>query len=89
MGIIFMTEQMSIKHGLQLFREKGANAVVTEMQQLDYQKVILPRHTSQLTRTHHMQALRYLMYLKQKMNGKIKVRGCTDGQKTANLQIKT
>jgi len=66
MGIMFMTEQMSLKCGLQLFGKHGANAVVSEMQQLDYQKVKLPRHTNQLIRNQCLQVLRYLMYLKQK-----------------------
>ncbi len=76
-----MTEQMSLKRGLHLFGEKGAEAVVSEMQQLDYQKVILPKHTNHLTHNQCKQALQYLMYLKEKRNGKIKAQGCADGRK--------
>jgi len=61
-----MTKQMSLKHGLQLFRNQGADAMVSEMQQLDYWNVILPHQAQELTKAQKWQALRYLMYLKQK-----------------------
>jgi hypothetical protein len=36
MGELFMTEQMSLKKGLKYFRKSRADAMVAELQQLDY-----------------------------------------------------
>jgi hypothetical protein len=81
MGELFMTEQMSLKKGLKYFGKKGADAVVSEMRQLDYRKVIKPVKGKELTREDKRRALNYLMYLKQKRCGRIKARGCADGRK--------
>jgi hypothetical protein len=78
MGELFMTEQMSLKKGLKYFGKSGADAVVAEMQQLDYRNVIDGRS---LTREQKCGALQYLMHLKQKRCGRIKARGCADGRK--------
>jgi hypothetical protein len=66
MGELFMTEQMSLKKGLKYFGKSGADAVVAEMQQLDYRNVIKPVSGKELTREQKCRALNYLMYLKQK-----------------------
>jgi len=76
-----MTEQMSLKRGLKTFGKAGADAVVAEMQQLDYRKVIKPTDAKDLTHAQKKAALQYLMYLKQKRCGRIKARGCADGRK--------
>ena len=55
--------------------------MVSEMKQLDYQNVIEPVMAKELTHEQKRQALCYLMYLKQKWCGRIKARGCADGQK--------
>ena len=81
MGLAFLTEQMSAKKGLKTFGEAGANAIVDEMQQLEYRDVLEPVHRSELTPGQRRKALRYLMYLKQKRCGRIKARGCADGRK--------
>jgi hypothetical protein len=80
-GLLFMTEQMSMKKGLQRFGKKGADAVVAELRQLHYRKSIKPKHKHDLSRDEQRRALRYLMYLKQKRCGRIKARGCADGRK--------
>jgi hypothetical protein len=36
MGELFMTEQMSLKKGLKYFGKSRADAMVAELQQLDY-----------------------------------------------------
>jgi hypothetical protein len=74
-----MTEQMSLKRGLKRFGEKGAEAVVAELHQVDYREVIQPMLPSKLSSDEKKRALRYLMYLKQKRCGRIKARGCADG----------
>ncbi len=80
-GTVFLTEQMSLKHGLKMFGESRADAVVAELKQLDYRSVLLPKHNHQLSAQEKQDALCYLMYLKQKQSGHIKARGCADGRK--------
>ena len=41
--------QYNVKKGLKLFGEAGAKAVITEMQQLHEQEVIVPKHANMLT----------------------------------------
>ena len=76
-----ITEQMNIKQGLKTFGKTGAEAVVAEMQQLHSREVIMPVKSESLTRDQRRNALRYLMFLKQKRCGKVKARGCADGRK--------
>ncbi len=71
--------QYSIKKGLRVFGEAGAEAVVKEMEQLDKRKVIEPKRANMLTRQEKKDALEHLMFLKKKRCGKIKGRGCADG----------
>ena len=78
-GYIFQTEQMSLKKGLKAFGKSGVDAVVEELQQLDYMQVITPKHCAKLSTDDRHKALNYLMYLKQKQCGQIKARGCADG----------
>lgn len=73
--------QHSIKKGLQVFGQKGADAVITEMKQLHERKVIEPKAAHMLTKEEKRRALHYLMFLKQKRCGRIKGRGCADGRK--------
>ena len=80
-AFVFLTEQMSAKAGLKKFGKKGAEAIVTEMEQLHYRNVIQPIHGKDMTREEKRRALQYLMFLKQKRCGKIKARGCADGRK--------
>jgi len=62
--------QYSVKKGLQIFGRDGAEAVLSEMQQLHEMKAIEQKA-----------ALEYLMFLKKKQCGRIKGRGCADGRK--------
>jgi len=65
-GYLFQTEQMSLKKGLRTFGKAGADAVIAEMEQLDYCGVIKPTMAKELTWEQKKWSLRYLMYLKQK-----------------------
>ena len=76
----FLTAQMTAKKGLKHFGQKGAEAIVTEIKQLHQRSVIKPRMPHSLTMDQKRQALRYLMFLKQKRCGRIKARGCADGR---------
>lgn len=80
-AFIFLTAQMSVKKGLKMFKDKGAEAVIAEMQQLHYRNVIKPVFPQDLTREQKRAALHYIMFLKQKRCGRIKARGCADGRK--------
>jgi hypothetical protein len=73
--------QYSIKKGLKVFGEAGAEAVVSEMKQLDSMGVIEPKSAHMLTRAEKRASLEYLMFLKKKRCGRIKGRGCADGRK--------
>ena len=75
----FLTEQMSVKRGLRQFRNAGAQAIMSKLEQLVYRKVMEGRSANDLTTAQKKAALKYLMFLKQKRCGKIKGRGCVDG----------
>ena len=71
------TPQMPIRRGLKMFGSQGVSAVKAELQQLHDLKVM---EAKPLTTTQRWEALGYLMFLKRKRSGKIKARGCADGQ---------
>ena len=73
--------QYTLKKGLQVFRPKGTEAVFAEMKQLHDRNVCEPVHAKSLSCEQKNKALGYLMFLKQKRCGRIKGRGCADGQK--------
>jgi hypothetical protein len=55
MGMLFMTEQMSLKRGLKRFGKAGADKVVEELKQIEIRKVFEPRRpaTSLMPRREH------------------------------------
>ena len=57
---------MSMKRGIQMFREDGVAAVKKEMQQLHDRKVMVAKHSAELTPEQKKEALAYLMFLKWK-----------------------
>ena len=75
-----LTEQMSAKAGLKCFREGGAQAIMTEIEQLLYRKVIHGKYAHTLTHEQKKSAIKYLMFLKEKHSGALKARGCADGR---------
>ena len=77
----FLTEQMSAKRGLKQFGVAGADAIMKELKQIVYRKVMEGQKSGELTTAQKKAALKYLMFLKQKQCGKIKGRGCADGRK--------
>jgi hypothetical protein len=77
---VLMT-QLSLKKGLVAYGEEGANAVTKELTQLHDMRVMSPRAANLLTKEEKHRALQYLMYLKKKRCGRVKGRGCADGQK--------
>ncbi|KAG7353371.1 hypothetical protein IV203_034640 [Nitzschia inconspicua] len=79
--LTLLTMQMSAKAGLKQFGQAGADAIMKELEQLLYRKVMQGKRANTLTREQKKAALHYLMFLKQKRCGKIKARGCADGRK--------
>lgn len=71
---------MGWKQGLKLFGEKGKEAMEKELQQIHDIEGFQPRHWHELTQGERANALKYLMYLKEKRDGRIKGRGCADGR---------
>jgi hypothetical protein len=77
---LLVTEQMGWKKGLKISQEKGEEAIQNELQQIHDMEGFQPRHWHELTEQERARALRYLMYLKEKRDGRIKGRGCADGR---------
>jgi hypothetical protein len=73
--------QYNIKRGLKLYGQAASDAVLKEMRQLHDRKTIRPRASKDLTLQDKRRALAYLMFIKEKRCGTIKVRGCADGRK--------
>ncbi len=77
---LFLTEQMNWKKGLKAFAERGEEAIMKELKQIHDMEGFQPKHWNELTKEERAAALKYLMYLKEKRDGKIKGRGCADGR---------
>ena len=61
----FLTEQMSAKAGLRWFGQHGVDALVQELDQLLYRKVMEVRRSNDLTPAQKKAAIKYLMFLKE------------------------
>ena len=77
----FIMAQMSAKAGIKQFGKKGKEAIMLELEQLLYHKVMQGHDAKTLTKQQKQAALKYLMFLKEKRCGKIKGRGCANGRK--------
>jgi hypothetical protein len=80
-ALSFVTAQMSAKAGLKYFGSCRSEPIVKELCQLILLKVMTGCPPSDLTAEQKAKSLKYLMFLKEKQCGKIKGRGCADGQK--------
>ena len=78
---IFLTAQMSANKELRQFGQKGDDALMKELQQLIYRKVMHPRDANTLSQNEKKSALKYLMFLKEKRCSKVKGCRCTNGRK--------
>jgi hypothetical protein len=84
----FVTAQMTAKAGLKYFGQDGANAIMVELEQLLYCKVMDGCKAGDLSKEQKKATLKYLMFLKQKRCGKIKGCGCADGRKQSLYKTK-
>ena len=80
----FIMSQMTVKQGLQHFRSAGSEAIMKELEQLMYRKVMEGCNSRQLSPTEKKVALQYLMFIKQNHCGRIKGQGCTRPKKKPN-----
>jgi hypothetical protein len=80
--------QYNLKQGIRKFGNPGKAAVMTELQQLYHQDVMIPINKYDLTATERKGVLQYLMFLKEKRCGTIKGRGCTDGRPQRDYMTK-
>ena len=77
---MFLTEQMGWKKGLRVLGERGEEAIEKELKQIHDMEGFQPKHWHELSKEERTKALKYLMYLKEKRDGRIKGRGCADGR---------
>jgi len=73
--------QHTLAKGIKIFGDRGVDAVLKEMKQLDYMDVVEPTHPEEMSHEEKKRALHYLMFLKQKkITAEVKARGCVDGR---------
>ena len=80
-----IVQTFSIKKGLQVFGEKGKEAVRSELQQMQDMAVYTPMDASKLTPKQRRNALASLLFLVEKRDGKIKARNVADGSKQRTM----
>lgn len=72
--------QYMVEKGLKMFGQAGAETVKSEIVQLIEMDIMEPTSKTFLTYKEFGAALPYLIFFKQKRCGRIKGRGCADGQ---------
>ena len=76
-----LAQQYHINKGLKKFGERRREAVRKEMKQLDDLKVVKPKRAEALTEDQRKNALPCLMFISEKVDGRVKVRYVVDGSK--------
>ena len=76
-----MSNQFSLKKGLELFGNKAEAATGKELQQIHNMDTYTPMHPNELSSEEKAKALRALFFLTEKRNGDIKGRKVADGRK--------
>ena len=61
---------MRWRKGLQIFQEKGEEAIEKELKQIHNMEGFQPKHSYKLTKEDRVAALKYLIYLKEKRDGR-------------------
>ena len=79
MDSVIMT-QYSMKQGIQQFGEKGMEALMTELRQLDLRRFLKPMNSTALSDEEN-NVIELLDVLTEKRDGVMKGRGCADGRK--------
>jgi hypothetical protein len=73
--------QLSLKAGLKEWGEEAFMAAQSEMKQFHFRNMFKPKHWQELTQVQQLIVLEYHMFLKQKLDGKIKGRTVAGGNK--------
>ena len=79
--------QLNVKDSLKAFDNRGDEAILKEIKQLHTRQALKPCSRSEMSQEERKQALRYLMFLKER-DVTIKARGCVDGRPKGYTQIK-
>lgn len=77
-----------MKRGLRECRKQGDDTANAEMRQLHKLKVLRPKPSSSLSSQDRHDALKYLVFLKRKRDGRVKGHGCADGRKQQKDAVK-
>ena len=77
--IKYLLTQYKLKAGLRNFGEKGIAAAKGELTQLHVMDTWVPKDPTMLSRADKVKALSFLIFLKEKRSGKVKVRTCVNG----------
>jgi len=77
-----------VKAGIKKIGDAGSIAVSDELQQLHTKDTFTPVKARTLSSEQKKRALRSLMFVKKKRDGKIKGRACADGRKQRDLYAK-
>ena len=72
---------MSMKRGINKFKQEGEKAVTAELEQLHKRVTFCPARTYNLSEKQKHESLTLLMFLKEKRDGSIKGRRVADGRK--------
>ncbi len=83
---LIMSNQYSLKKGLELFGEKAEAATEKELQQIHDMDTYTPMHPDELTKLEKTKALSALFFLTEKRNGEIKGRKVADGSKQRTFE---
>ena len=62
-----------------IFFKRGYKTVHNEMKHLHGKEATIPVKPKNMSRNIRREALKYLIFVKDKINGTIKISGCTDG----------
>ena len=79
--IHYALTQLSMKRGLNKFKQTGEKAVTSELEQLHRRDEFWPVRTENLSVKQKQESLALLMFLKEKRDGSIKGRGVADRRK--------
>jgi hypothetical protein len=87
LGVV-MAEQYSINKGVRLFGDKARESVTKELKQLHDYVTYRPIHAHELTPEEKRQALASLIFINEKICGRIKTRACVNGSTQGTTYLK-
>jgi hypothetical protein len=77
----------SLRKGLKKFRKVGEDAISKELKQRHTRDTFMPQYSKTLSDEHKRGALESFMFIKEKRDGSIKGRACTDGRKQSKAAV--